>query len=110
MLPQALTHQGDGIRKSRQGFRVPGGSTKGNGLPGAQDMGGEGDPGEQTKEDGSSTSNGQVRPLTLGLDSQVLSRMPRRLTVLSVESGESAEVGDDGLRTWRPVGPPSPGP
>ena len=73
MLPQALTHQGDGIRKSRQGFRVPGGSTKGNGLPGAQDMGGEGDPGEQTKEDGSSTSNGQVRPLTLGLDSQVSS-------------------------------------
>ena len=40
----------------------------------------------------------------------LLSLMPRRLTVLSVESGESAEVGDDGLRTWRPVGPPSPGP
>ena len=94
-MSDAFTHDGFHVYRGPQGGREritphllagrteykfvdeasPGGGTetKGNGLPGAQDMGGEGDPGEQTKEDGSSTSNGQVRPLTLGLDSQVSS-------------------------------------
>lgn len=58
--PQGLMHQSNGVGEGWQGFGVPGGSPQGNRLPGAQDMGGPGDPGEQAQEDRRSASNGQV--------------------------------------------------
>ena len=60
--------------KVGDGFVVPGGGTLGDGMMFLQSVGGQGGPGEETKQDGGGAGDGEVGPLALGLHAQMGAR------------------------------------
>ena len=65
------SHQGNGVHEGRRRLVIPSGLALGHRVSFLQRVGGQGDPGEDSQQDGRGAGDGQVGPLALGFQAQV---------------------------------------